>query len=163
MIPNSIDRWTEFGSISNKVAAIENAEFLGDLDLKMHVHKGPVRFYQNNPYLSRNFLIKPQVQPSTMVKVRLYITDAEVKGLIDADLRMSSFQKLGVFKYDGPNQDLDLDNNQIQSNNSHFIPASEVMAAQSKIADIGSGPERRKVVNTCHGLKSPLRIGCQPR
>jgi hypothetical protein len=58
----------------------------------------------------------------------LFITDDEVKKLKAMDANLKSFQELGIFKYDGPSQDLSLENNQYNAlANSVFIPASEVL------------------------------------
>jgi hypothetical protein len=78
------------------------------------------------PYLNRSFHIHPNTQPSGKVKVRLYITDAEVRQLAAADPTIHSFQELGVYKYDGSFQDLSIDNNDDIAGNHEFIPAAKV-------------------------------------
>jgi hypothetical protein len=116
---------TEFGPFPDKVASVENIA-MGEVSLEMKRHTGPTRFENGVPYLDRNFLIKPTTQPTVPVKVRLYITDAEVKKLVASDLKIKSFQELGIYKYDGVFQDLTLDNNDVYPVKGIFIPASQV-------------------------------------
>ncbi len=116
---------TDFGLFPGMVASIENVN-LGEITIEMKRNIGPTRFSNGVPYLDRNFLIKPTTQPTVPVKVRLYITDAEVKKLVSSDLKIESFQQLGIYKYDGIFQDLTLDNNEIYPEKGTFIPASQV-------------------------------------
>jgi len=117
--------WTHFGQLPNMVASVENIG-LGEISVEMKRNVGPVRNFFGVPYLDRNFLILPGNQPTTNVKVRLYVTDAEVKKLIAADPKMKSFQELGIYKYDGPAQDLTLTNNDILAEKGEFLPAGQV-------------------------------------
>jgi hypothetical protein len=51
-----------------------------------------------------------------------------VKKLQAMDSGLESFQQLGIFKYDGANQDLDIDNNEYNEvSSSVFIPAGQVL------------------------------------
>lgn len=118
--------WTEFGPRPDQVASVGNTEYLGLISLKMKRNAGIVRYHLGYPYLDRNFLIKPTLKPHGPVKVRLYINDDEVKKLAEADSRMNSFQELGIFKYDGPDQDLSIENNSDATGTGVFIPAGEV-------------------------------------
>jgi len=117
--------WIHFGQLPNMVASIENVD-LGEISVEMKRNEGPIRTQFGVPYLDRNFLIQPTNQPTSNVKVRLYITDAEVKKLITADVKMKSFQELGVYKYDGPSQDLTLANNDFFESKGVFLPAAQV-------------------------------------
>ena len=115
-----------FGPVPNKVAEIEKEWQMGVVTLEMKRNTGPVRYYNSIPYLDRNFLIVPTNQPQQPVQVRLYITDQEVKSLLAADGGMTSFQQLGVYKYDGANQDLTPENNDVVTGNGVFIPPAQV-------------------------------------
>ena len=117
--------WIHFGQLPDMVASIENVG-LGEISVEMKRNEGPIRTQFGLPYLDRNFLIHPTIQPVTPVKVRLYITDEEVKKLIEADVKMKSFQELGVYKYDGPSQDLTMANNDFFDNKGRFLPADQV-------------------------------------
>ncbi|HOY96323.1 MAG TPA: T9SS type A sorting domain-containing protein, partial [Catalimonadaceae bacterium] len=122
------ETWVSFGKLPDKVASIENSAELGNISMEMKINKGAVRMLNGKPYLDRNYLIVPENQPSVPVKVRLFVTDAEVKKLQTIDPGLESFQQLGIFKYDGANQDLDIDNNEYNAaSSSVFIPAGEVL------------------------------------
>ncbi|HPI12196.1 MAG TPA: S8 family serine peptidase [Catalimonadaceae bacterium] len=117
--------WTHFGNLPNMVASVEKKN-IGPVLLEMKRHTGAIRTAWGVPYLNRSFHIHPNTQPSGKVKVRLYITDAEVQQLAAADPTIHSFQELGVYKYDGSFQDLSIDNNDDIAGNHEFIPASKV-------------------------------------
>ncbi len=122
------ETWVSFGKLPDKVASIENSAELGNISMEMKINKGAVRMFNGKPYLDRNYLIVPENQPSVPVKVRLFVTDAEVKKLQAMDAGLESFQQLGIFKYDGANQDLDIENNENNEvSSSVFIPAGQVL------------------------------------
>lgn len=117
--------WTDFGNLPNMIASVEKKN-IGPVLLEMKRHTGAIRTAWGVPYLNRSFHIHPGTQPSGKVKVRLFITDEEVKQLSAADPNIHSFQELGVYKYDGSFQDLTIDNNDDIAGNHEFIPASKV-------------------------------------
>ncbi|MEP7280053.1 MAG: PQQ-dependent sugar dehydrogenase [Bacteroidota bacterium] len=69
---------------SNIVAEINaNGNLLGDVTTSLYVNAGPVREQASNHtlYLDRNITITPQVQPSSSVSIRLYLSNAEFDAL----------------------------------------------------------------------------------
>lgn len=119
--------WIAFGNLPDKVAMVENMAELGTVTMAMKINKTATRLKNEIPYLDRNYLIVPEVQPTAPVRVRLFVTDAEIRKLQEADPFLRSFQELGIFKYDGPNQDLAIENNSYTSNNSIFIAPRDVL------------------------------------
>ena len=119
--------WIQFGNGTDMVAEVEKRTELGDIELKMKKNEGDLRFFDYTPYLDRNFYIKPEFQPTTPIKVRLFIQDLELKKLQEADPTLVSFQQLGVYKYDGPNEDLSVANNSQILGSHEFIPPGQVL------------------------------------
>ncbi|HTL82596.1 MAG TPA: FG-GAP-like repeat-containing protein [Bacteroidia bacterium] len=66
---------------------------------------GAVGTYNTVKYLARHFKITPAVQPSSPIKVRLFITAAELSALQTADPTITGLSSLNVTKYDGPTED----------------------------------------------------------
>ncbi len=122
-----ITSWVQFGKGKDIVAEIEKRPELGAIDLQMKKNEGAMRFSEYIPYLDRNYYIKPEIQPTAPVKVRLFIKDEELSRLQEFDPNLESFQQMGIYKYDGPNEDLTLANNSEQLGNHEFIKASQVL------------------------------------
>ena len=71
-------------TLGNIVAEIKaNGNLLGNVTTTLFTNGGPVREQPANKtlYLDRNITITPQVQPSSAVGVRLYLTNAEFNAL----------------------------------------------------------------------------------
>ncbi len=92
---------------SNIVAEIyANGNNLGAITTSYYVNSGAVREtgYNHNLYLDRNITITPASQPSTPVKVRLYITNTEFTTLKNAvnsqgqPSGITAITSLGLFK-----------------------------------------------------------------
>ena len=113
--------WVQFGQGINLVAEVERREEMGGIELQMKKNETGLRYSEYTPYLDRNFFISPDVQPISPVKVRLFIKDEELKKLQAADPNLISFQQLGIYKYDGPNEDLILENNSALLGQHEFI------------------------------------------
>lgn len=125
---NEEEGWIAYGQFPKRVAMVESRPELGPISMEMKINEGEVRWSNSRPYLDRNYLIKPQFQPASPVKVRLFVTEADLKHLQTQDPYLRSFQQLGVYKYDGPNMDLDLSNNVMEDGAfTRFIPAHEVL------------------------------------
>jgi subtilisin family serine protease len=119
--------WIRFSNQNGVVAEVENLSELGDIQLKMKNTKGGIRFQDHTPYLNRNFIISPENQPVDLVKVRLYLTVEDLEALKLADPTIRNFQNLGIYKYSGPNEDLNLANNSPALGQSTFISPVEVL------------------------------------
>lgn len=63
------------------VAAIENTQNLGKVDVSVRVHEGPMRTAGNNEaaYFNRSISIVPEFQPADSVYVRLYFEEADLQ------------------------------------------------------------------------------------
>lgn len=73
------------GSDGNIMAEIyANGNNLGTVTSSFYKNSGSIRIKNGNHYLDRNITITPQTQPSTAVKIRLYISKTEFDAL-DAD------------------------------------------------------------------------------
>ena len=119
--------WVHFSKGNELVAEVERRAELGGISLNMKKNMADLRFSEYTPYLDRNFFIKPDVQPTEPVKVRLFIKDEELKKLQLADPTLESFQQLGVYKYDGPNADIALGNNSQEFGNHEFIRSNQIL------------------------------------
>lgn len=99
--------WIYFNSGANRIAAINpNGQNLGSTIVDVYPYSGAVRNHNNQYYLNRNIVVKPAIQPSSNVSVRLYFTDAEAKSLIAATgcgacSKPADPYELGVTKYSG--------------------------------------------------------------
>jgi hypothetical protein len=103
--------WLTFGKEGNRAAMVQNDASLAGLNLQMNLHQDGIRAFSDRYYLDRNFLLLPQSAPMAPQKIRLFISDGEVKKLMEKDGQLRSFQGLGVFRYHGPNRDFSPDNN----------------------------------------------------
>jgi hypothetical protein len=73
------------GPDGNVMAEIyANGNNLGTVTSSFYTNSGAIRIKNGTHYLDRNMTITPQTQPSTAVKIRLYISKAEFDAL-DAD------------------------------------------------------------------------------
>ena len=70
------------GNIMAEIYA--NGNNLGTVTSSFYTNSGPIRIRNSNHYLDRNITITPQIQPSSTVRIRLYISKAEFDAL-DAD------------------------------------------------------------------------------
>ena len=121
------NNWLLFGNQNGVVAEVEDIPGLGAVELKMKNAAGGIRYHNNIPYLSRNFLISPENQTLTQAKVRLYLKVAELEALQAADSSIRSFQDLGIYQYAGTGADLSLDNNPSAGGQSNFILPRDVL------------------------------------
>lgn len=79
------NQWVAFMSGGNLIAEIHpQGQDLGNTELSVYLHTGPVRYTSTQYYLDRNIVIRPTHTPSSPVKVRFYFTDAEATRLITA-------------------------------------------------------------------------------
>ena len=100
--------WVHFNSGTTRIASINaNGQNLGNTAVDVYPFTGPVRNQGTQYYLNRNIVVRPALQPSGYVSVRLYFTDAEAKSLIAATgcgvcTKPADPYELGVTKYSGP-------------------------------------------------------------
>ena len=94
-------------TLGNIVAEIKaNGNLLGNVTTTLFSHAGAVREQSANKtlYLDRNITITPQVQPSSAVGVRLYLTNAEFNALkvatnsVGQPSGVSTISDLAIFK-----------------------------------------------------------------
>lgn len=110
------NNWHSFYHNGELVAAIHpEGQNLGTVTIHTFRHSGQVRQYNGLYYLNQNWVISPQTQPSTPVRVRLYYPDSEVWDLYSASHCISCVgidhpYKLGISKYHGSNEDHDVAN-----------------------------------------------------
>ena len=107
---NSINKnlWVPITDTSGNIVAEINANgnLLGNVTTSVFTNGGAVREQPANKtlYLDRNLTITPQVQPSTPVSIRLYLTNAEFDALKNASNSQSqpsgvtSIGNLSIFK-----------------------------------------------------------------
>src|SRR6266480_3124907 len=67
------------GNIMAEIYA--NGNNLGTVTSFFYTNSGAIRIKSGKPYLDRNITITPQNQPSSAVKIRLYISKAEFDAL----------------------------------------------------------------------------------
>jgi len=85
------------GNIMAEIYA--NGNNLGTVTSSFYKNSGAIRIKNSNHYLDRNMTITPQTQPSTPVKIRLYISKAELDALIaDGASGVSSISNLKILK-----------------------------------------------------------------
>jgi len=85
------------GNIMAEIYA--NGNNLGTVTSSFYKNSGVIRIKNSNHYLDRNMTITPQTQPSTPVKIRLYISKAELDALIaDGASGVSSISNLKILK-----------------------------------------------------------------
>jgi len=106
--PVSGSNWVHFISAGRRVASINANGFnLGATTVDVYPFAGTVRTWNNQYYLNRNIVIRPQFQPAGYTSVRFYFTDAEAKSLLAANTcgtctKPKDPYELGVTKYSGP-------------------------------------------------------------
>jgi hypothetical protein len=119
--------WVHFNQGSARIASIHpNGNNLGNTELKYYRHTGAVRYTTSQYYANRNLVIQPTIPPSSTVKIRFYITDAEIEALRNATgcaicTKPPDAYECGVTKFSGTvtNEDDSLANN--ISGTLHFI------------------------------------------
>ncbi len=80
-----------------------NGNNLGTITSSFYKNVGAIRIASGTHYLDRNITITPQNQPSTPVKVRLYISKSELDSLIaDGASGVTSIGDLKIFKNTDP-------------------------------------------------------------
>jgi glucose/arabinose dehydrogenase len=85
------------GNIMAEIYA--NGNNLGTVTSSFYKNSGAIRIKNGNRYLDRNMTITPQTQPSTSVKIRLYISKVEFDALdIDANSGVSAITDLKILK-----------------------------------------------------------------
>ena len=84
------------------VVSIENIRPLGEVTVAYYHHGGNLRVEDatGSRYASRNVTVRPTQQPDTVVGLRLYLTDAEVRQLLDA-AAIEQIGQLAVTKING--------------------------------------------------------------
>ena len=89
------------GNIMAEIYA--NGNTLGTVTSSFYKNSGAIRVANGTHYLDRNITITPQTQPSTPVKIRLYISKAELDALIaDAGSGVFSINNLQILKNTDP-------------------------------------------------------------
>ena len=122
--------WLTFGKAGNTAAQVANNPAMGSLNLRLKIQPETegIQEFEGHYYLGRNFLLVPDFIPSQTQKIRLFITDDEITRLKEKDLSLSSFQKLGIFRYSGGNKDFTPNNNDFNSSsNLEFIAPANVL------------------------------------
>ena len=89
------------GNIMAEIYA--NGNNLGTVTSSFYKNSGAIRIKNNNHYLDRNMTITPQTQPTSTVKIRLYISKAEFDAL-DNDFAsgITSISDLKILKNTDP-------------------------------------------------------------
>jgi hypothetical protein len=89
------------GNIMAEIYASGNN--LGTVTSSFYKNSGAIRVANTTHYLDRNITITPQTQPSSAVKIRLYISKAELDALIaDAASGVFSISNLQILKNNDP-------------------------------------------------------------
>lgn len=89
------------GNIMAEIFA--NGNNLGTVTSSFYKNSGPIRVANTTFYLDRNITITPQTQPSSTVKIRFYISKAELDALIaDAGSGVFSINNLQILKNNDP-------------------------------------------------------------
>jgi hypothetical protein len=88
------------GSDGNIMAEIyANGNTLGTITSSFYKNSGAIRIANGTHFLDRNMTITPQTQPSSTVKIRLYLSKAELDALIaDAGSGVFSIGNLQILK-----------------------------------------------------------------
>ena len=80
-----------------------NGNNLGIVTSSFYKNSGPIRIANTTHYLDRNMTITPQTQPSTPVKIRLYLSKAELDALIaDGGSSVTAIDNLKILKNNDP-------------------------------------------------------------
>ena len=102
---NNNNLWVPItGPDGNIMAEIyPNGNNLGTVTSSFYKNSGAIRIANGTHYLDRNMTITPQTQPSSTVKIRLYISKAELDALIaDAGSGVFSIANLQILKNNDP-------------------------------------------------------------
>ncbi|MDX2246079.1 MAG: right-handed parallel beta-helix repeat-containing protein [Bacteroidia bacterium] len=93
--------WKHFESSTGEVFLSINPQQkdLGETSADVYLYTGAIRNYDDNKVLNRSWVIRPEKTPSGPVKVRLYLTHAELNTLILADPLVNDIADLGIFKF----------------------------------------------------------------
>jgi Subtilase family/Secretion system C-terminal sorting domain len=80
--PVSGGNWVNFDIGGERIVSLNaNGQDLGNTNVKVFLHTGPVRNNGTNYYLDRNIVIQPANPPSGSVSVRYYFLDSEANAL----------------------------------------------------------------------------------
>lgn len=93
--------WVPITGPDGNIMAEINAmgQNLGTITSSFYQHSGAIRIKNNARYLDRNITITPQTQPSSPVKIRLYISKAEYDALdLDPASMVSAITDLRILK-----------------------------------------------------------------
>lgn len=84
------------------VTAIDaNGNNLGEVEVKVYKNSGSIRTLANGTkVLDRNIAIKPRFQPTSPVRVRLYLTQQELAALQGTDPTITGINSLSVTKFE---------------------------------------------------------------
>jgi PQQ-dependent dehydrogenase (s-GDH family) len=89
------------GNIMAEIYA--NGNNLGTITSSFYKNSGPIRVANTTHYLDRNMTITPQTQPSSTVKIRLYLSKAELDALIaDGASNVTAIGNLKIYKNNDP-------------------------------------------------------------
>ena len=89
------------GNIMAEIYA--NGNNLGTVTSTFYKNSGPIRVASSTHYLDRNMTITPQTQPSSTVKIRLYLSKAELDALIaDGASNVTAIGNLKIYKNNDP-------------------------------------------------------------
>ncbi|MEM7368413.1 MAG: S8 family serine peptidase [Bacteroidota bacterium] len=108
--------WVPFYHNGELIASVHPlGQNLGTVNLNTYQNNGLIRQFNGRYYLNRSWVITPQTQPASPVKLRLYYADSEVWELYSANYCASCEgilhpYRLGISKYHGTNEDDDVSN-----------------------------------------------------
>jgi len=89
------------GNIMAEIYA--NGNNLGTVTSSFYKNSGAIRVSGTTHYLDRNMTITPQTQPSSAVKIRLYLSKAELDALIaDGASNVTAIGNLKIYKNNDP-------------------------------------------------------------
>jgi len=89
------------GNIMAEIYA--NGNNLGMVTSSFYKNSGPIRVANTTHYLDRNMTITPTTQPSSTVKIRLYLSKAELDALIaDGASNVTAIGNLKIYKNNDP-------------------------------------------------------------
>ncbi|WP_121352453.1 S8 family serine peptidase [Flavisolibacter nicotianae] len=127
------NHWIDFTSNGQLVASVRpEGQSLGTTILQPYLYTGPVRFANSQYYHNRSFTVKPAIEPTDSVSVRLYFLDAETDSLRNATgcpgcARPESAYALGITQYTDP--DKAKENGSLFDNQQgfwNFLPSAQV-------------------------------------
>jgi hypothetical protein len=106
--PVSGNSWVNFDAGGNRVLSINpNGQDLGNTQVGVYLHDGPVRNDGRQYYANRNIVIQPANQPTGSVSVRYYFLDSEADSLISATgcdtcTGIADAYEAGIMQYSSP-------------------------------------------------------------